>query len=241
MKIYPSLLVIIFLGSFIGCAKTDNLPNYQQQRDAFLQERMKKPSPFTADDMRVMKTAGEKLAKQLPEPGLKLGSTAPDFTLPNAYGKQVTLSHALKKGPVVLVFYRGAWCPFCNLHLHALQKSLAVFKNYNAQLITITPQKPDKSVMQLNKDKFEFEVLSDLNNTAMKAYNMLYKLDDELVRVYKKHGLDVEGFNGKGRNVLPVPGTFVIDMNGIIRGVHADVNYKERMEPAAIIEILKTL
>lgn len=241
MKIYPGLLIIIFLGSFIGCAKTDKLPNYQQQRDAFLKERMNKPSPFTADDMRVMKTAGEKLAKQLPEPGLKLGSTAPDFTLPNAYGKQVTLSHALKKGPVVLVFYRGAWCPFCNLHLHALQKSLPVFKNYNAQLITITPQKPDKSVMQLNKDKFEFEVLSDLDSTAMKAYNMLYKLDDELVRVYKKHGLDVEDFNGKGRNVLPVPGTFIIDMKGIIRGVHADVNYKERMEPAAIIEILKTL
>ena len=109
----------------------------------------------------------------------------------NNNNKQITLSHALNKGPVVLSFYRGAWCPFCNLHLHALQKSLPVFKNYNAQLITITPQKHDKSVIHLNKDKFEFEVLSDLDSTAMKAYNMLYKLDDKLVKVYKKYGLDI--------------------------------------------------
>ena len=75
----------------------------------------------------------------------------------------------------------------------------------------------------------------------MKAYNLYYKLDPELVAVYKKAGLDVEAFNGKGRAALPVPGTFIIDKNGVIRGMHADLDYKERMEPAAIVNILKKL
>lgn len=206
-----------------------------------MKKSMSEPSPFSADDMNIMKSSAEKLARDFPEPGLKTGDKAPAFSLPNAYGKTITLSSLLNNGPVVLVFYRGAWCPFCNLHLHALQKSLPAFKKYNAQLVTITPQKPDKSITQLQKDKFNFEVLSDLDNSVMTAYNMLYQLDEELVKVYKKHGLDVEDFNGEGRTVLPVPGTYIIDQKSVIRGVHADVDYKQRMEPVAIIDVLKTL
>ena len=200
-----------------------------------------KKSPFSAQDKQVMKQSAEQLAKILPNPGLKAGSKAPDFTLQNAFGKKVSLSKQLKKGPVILVFYRGAWCPFCNMHLHILNKSLPDFKKYGAQLITVTPQTPDKSAGQIKKDNYPFEVLSDLDSRVMKAYNLYYVLDPELVGVYKKHGLDVEAFNGKGRSALPVPGTFVIDQLGVIRGVHADVNYKERMEPAAIIAILKKI
>ena len=147
----------------------------------------------------------------------------------------------MKNGPVILSFYRGAWCPYCNLQLHTLHKSMPYFKKYGAQLILVTPQTPDKSREQIKKDKYPFEVLSDLDSKVMKQYKLLYKLDAELIRVYKKLGLDIESFNGKGRNVLPVPGTYIINQKSIIRAVHADVDYKERMEPQAIIDALKKL
>ena len=242
-------IVITMLLSMMLCmplttqAAENALPSYQQQRDQMLEKGKKssKPSKFSDEDKKIMKQAGENLAITLPNPGLKLGSAAPDFTLKNAFGKTVTLSKELKKGPVVLVFYRGAWCPFCNLHLHALQKSLPAIEKHNAQIIAVTPQQPDKSAEQVKKDKYPFEILSDLDSNVMKAYGLYYKLEPKLVEVYRNHGLDVEAFNGKGRNELPVPGTFIIDSKGIVRGVHADVDYKERMEPATIIDILKKL
>jgi len=241
--IIPALMGMILYSPFVAHAEETGVPSYQQQRQQFMDQQKKsgKASPFSEQDRQVMKQSAENLAKTLPNPGLKVGTKAPNFTLKNAFGKNVTLSKQLRNGPVVLVFYRGAWCPFCNMHLHTLNKNLPAFKKYGAQLITVTPQKPDKSAAQIKKDQYPFEVLSDLDSKVMKAYNLYYTLDPELVAVYKKHGLDVEAFNGKGRAVLPVPGTFIIDKKGVVRGVHADVDYKERMEPDAIITILKQL
>jgi len=161
--------------------------------------------------------------------------------LPNAYGKKVSLYSQLKKGPVILTFYRGAWCPFCNIELHALKKSMPWFKKYKAQVIAVTPQKPDQSLSQIKKAKYPFKILSDLDSKVMKAYKLYFRLDPALVLLYKKHGLDVESYNGKGRTVLPVPGTFVIDQQGIIRAAFSNVDYKVRMEPAAILAALKKL
>jgi len=216
--------------------------SYQASRDKMMQENGKKgKSPFSEEDMAVMKRSADELAKQLPSPGLKVGEKAPEFNITNAFGKQVSLYQELKKGPVVLVFYRGAWCPFCNMHLHVLQNALPQFKKYGAQLIAVTPQKPDRSAAQIKKDAYPFEVLSDLDSSVMKSYKLYYELDPQLVSVYKKHGLDVEAFNGEGRNVLPVPGSFVIDRGGVIRAMHADIDYKNRMEPENIIAALKKL
>lgn len=216
--------------------------SYQASRDKMMQENGKKgKSPFSEEEMAVMKRSADELAKQLPSPGLKVGEKAPEFNITNAFGKQVSLYQELKKGPVVLVFYRGAWCPFCNMHLHVLQNALPQFEKYGAQLITVTPQKPDRSAVQIKKDAYPFEVLSDLDSSVMKSYKLYYELDPQLVSVYKKHGLDVEAFNGEGRNVLPVPGSFVIDRGGVIRAMHADIDYKNRMEPENIIAALKKL
>ena len=221
----------------------DTVPSYQQALDDFMDKSKKqtKGGGFSSSDRDVMKKSAEDLAKSMPSPGLKVGDKAPDFTLKNAFGKNVKLSQVLKSGPVILSFYRGAWCPFCNLQLHTLHKSMPSFKKYGAQLVLVTPQMPDKSKGQIEKDKYTFEILSDLDSKVMKQYKLFYKLDAELVRVYKKNGLDVENFNGEGRNVLPVPGTYVIDKNSIIRSAHADVDYKKRMEPQTIIDALKKL
>lgn len=196
---------------------------------------------FTADERAVMARAREALAKALPDPGIQAGERAPDFTLPNAFGQQVSLHDELKKGPVVLVFYRGAWCPFCNLHLRALRESLPQFQALGAQLIAVTPQTPDKSLEQFKAAPREFEVLSDLDSDVMRAYRLYFEVDPDLAEVYRKHGLDLIEYNGPGRNVLPAPGTFVIDRNGIVRAMQADTDYTKRMEPADIIRALEML
>ncbi len=242
-KLISFLLSSLLYFPFYTVHSAESVPSYQQALDKFMskQQKQKKDGGFSKSDMAIMEKSGEDLANQMPSPGLKVGDKAPDFTLKNAFGKKVTLSNALKKGPVILSFYRGAWCPFCNLQLHTLHKSMPAFKKYNAQLVLVTPQTPDKSKEQLEKDKYSFEVLSDLDSKVMQSYKLFYKLDADLIRVYKKHGLDVESFNGKGRNVLPVPGTYVIDKNSVIRAAYAETDYKKRMEPHAIIDALKKL
>lgn len=232
-----SLLILLFI-VFHNAHALDSIPSYQASLDQFMEKSRASKSPFSEKDKAIMKKAGQSLASDLPDPGIKVGEMAPEFTLKNAFGKEISLKEELKKGPVILVFYRGAWCPFCNMHLHVLQESLPQFKKYGAQLITITPQTPDKSAEQIGKDGYPFEVLSDLDNQVMKDYRLYFELPDDLLAVYKSHELDIESYNGKGRNGLPVPGSFVIDRNGIVRAMQAQTDYKLRMEPETIIDAL---
>lgn len=215
--------------------------SYASALSQFIESSKKEKSPFSEADMAIMQKAASDLARKMPDPGLKVGAEAFDFSLPNAFGKTVNLKALLDKGPVVLVFYRGAWCPFCNMHLNALHKSLPSFQALGAQLVLVTPQTPDKSAEQIKKADYPFEVLSDLDNSVMKQYRLYFELPDELLAVYKKHGLDIEAYNGKGRVGLPIPGTFVIDQKAIVRAVHAQSDYKQRMEPADIVKVLQKL
>ena len=236
-------IVLFAFGVGIYFGKSSDIASYKQARNAFYMKSKAsgKGPKFSKAGRQLMKDKARELKAAMPNPGLRVGSKAPDFTLGNAFGKKVTLSEQLKKGPVVLVFYRGAWCPFCNLHLKSLNDSLSQFKKYDANLITVTPQTPDKSAGQLKKAGYPFEVLSDLDSKVMKSYNLYFELDPKLVALYKSKGLDIEAFNGKGRNVLPVPGSFVIARDGTIVAMQADTDYKERMEPAAIVAALKGL
>lgn len=233
-------IIFIFITSQLTYA-ADAVPSYQQSLNQFMEKSRAGTSPYSDADKAVMEKARHTLAGNMPNPGIKTGEKAPDFTLKSASGKNINLKDELKKGPVILVFYRGAWCPFCNMHLHVLQKNLAEFKKYHAQLIAITPQTPDKSAEQIKKDGYPFEVLSDLDSKVMKDYKLYFELTDDLVTVYKRHGLDIEAYNGKGRNLLPVPGTFVINQNGIVHAMQAETDYRQRMEPAAIIAALQQL
>ncbi len=231
----------------LGCAGADDvptLPNYQEasvQMQAEMKASGKFPK-FTEQDMQVMQDAKAKLAAAMPTPGLKVGERAPDFTLSDAQGKELTLSTLLKRGPVILTFYRGAWCPYCNLQLKLLNESLPQFEHYGAQLVAVTPQLPDKSLEQVNKAGYPFAILSDLDSQVMRDYNLYFEVPPELSEVYKHAmGLDLADYNGTGRYVLPVPGTFVIDSRGIIRGAFAKTDYTQRIEPSAILEVIKTM
>jgi len=203
----------------------------------------KAQQPAPAQRQRtIMEKAAQDLAASMPEPGLKVGSRAPDFSLPDAFGNATRLSDLLARGPVILTFYRGAWCPFCNLQLHALNESLPQFRRYGAQLVAVTPQTPDRSAGQIKKDAYPFPILSDLDDAVMKAYNLYFEVPEALRNLYmKEFSLDITDYNGKGRYGLPVPGTFVIDRQGIIRAAFADTDYTKRMEPADIVAALAVL
>lgn len=234
-----AILLLLILSNITNASGT--IPSYKDDRERFVEKSKSSKSSFTEHDKLIMKKARQSLADSFPEPGIKIGEKAPNFILKNAFNEEIELNTELKKGPVILVFYRGAWCPFCNMHLHVLQQSLTEFKKYGAQLITITPQTPDKSAEQIKKDHYPFQVLSDSDSKVMKDYNLYFELSDDLTDVYKKNGLDIEEFNGKGRNVLPVPGSFVIDKDGIIQAMQAKTDYRVRMEPSTIINVLKKI
>lgn len=197
---------------------------------------------LTEAELKVLEYGMQLIEEKLENPGLEVGTKAPDFTLPNAYGKDVHLYDVLKEGPVVLTFYRGSWCPYCNLELYALQQSLPAFKEQGARLLAVTPQKTEFSLKQVEDKKFDFELLSDLDSSVMKSYNLYYEIPEDLNKLFlDRIELDVAYYNGDGRYVLPVPGTFVINKDGMVTAAFADVDYSKRMEPADIVEALSKL
>jgi peroxiredoxin len=240
MMIVVLLLVLSACCIYTNKVTDDTPPNFRDGVKAFMDKRG--GSKIDEKDKSIMAKAARDLKLAMPEPGLKVGEIAPDFSLINAFGKSVKLSEQLKDGSVVLAFYRGAWCPFCNIELNALQSSLPYFKKYNATLIAVTPQKPDKSKDQIYESEYTFEVLSDLDDSVMKSYNLYFEVPQELHELYKNSfGFDITDYNGKNRLGLPIPGTFVIDQEGIIQAAFAETDYKKRMEPTDIIRSLKVI
>lgn len=173
---------------------------------------------------------------------VQAGQKAPDFTLKNAKGADVTLSTLLKDGPVVLTWYRGGWCPYCNLTLAALQKALPDIKATGAQLVALTPELPDKSLTTAEKNSLKFQVLTDLNNEIAKRYNVAFELTPEVAKRYKQH-FDLVEYNGAeaGDTTLPLAATYIIDRTGMVRYAFLDADYRKRAEPADIVAFLKTM
>lgn len=167
--------------------------------------------------------------------GLEVGDTAPDFNLPNALGENISLYKSLKSGKVILKFYRGEWCPICNLDLRELQNALYKIKSLGASLIAISPQKTDNALTITQKNNLEFEVLSDSNQNVIKAYKLQF---DPGENYHNRRDLTKE--NGDASKTLPVPATFIINQDGVIISRHFDINYTERMSTLDIIEVIKS-
>ena len=172
--------------------------------------------------------------------GLQVGEKAPDFTLVNATGEKVTLSELLKDGKVILNFYRGGWCPYCNLELKAYERILPKIKQKGAQLVAISPQMPDESLSTSEKNNLTFEVLSDPNQQVAESYRLLFDFPDHLIQTYETDfGLQLAHYNGDANPWrLPVPATFVIDQNGTIQFAEADPDYMVRPDPERVIASL---
>jgi len=174
---------------------------------------------------------------------LKVGQSVPEFTLPDAFGKEVSLKTLLARGPVVISFYRGEWCPFCNLELLALQEALPKIKELGASLIAISPEKPDHGIVATEKNKLTFPVLSDLGNKVARQFGIVFQVGQEL-REFSKNVFknDLALRNGDQSYELPVPATFVIDKPGTVRFAHADVDYMlGRVEPEVVVATLQKI
>ncbi|HSA90562.1 MAG TPA: peroxiredoxin-like family protein [Burkholderiales bacterium] len=169
------------------------------------------------------------------------GDAAPDFTLPNARGEPVTLSELLANGPVVLAFYRGGWCPYCNLQLRAYQRALPELRSLGASLVAVSPEAPDKSLSTAQKNALEFEVLSDVRGEAGRAYRLLFELSDELKTLYAAGGNDLARWNADGEWHLPMPATYVIGADGRVALAYVDAEYRNRLEPAQVLSALRAL
>lgn len=189
-----------------------------------------------------MEQATEKLrASGIIDQAKKEGDQYIDFTLPNVDGKQVKLSEKLKDGPIILTFYRGGWCPYCNLQLKAYQDHLEQFKAAGGQLIAISPESMESAETTVKKHELQYEILTDNLNKEARKYGLVFKLPEDLKEVYLKFGLDLEKNQGNDSWELPIPATYVIDKNGKIVYSFLNVDYVQRAEPKDIINALKKL
>ncbi|MGJ8744838.1 peroxiredoxin-like family protein [Polaribacter sp.] len=171
---------------------------------------------------------------------LNIGDKAPNFTLNNTLNKPVSLYTELEKGPVVLTWYRGGWCPYCNITLHYLQEKLPEFEQAGATLLAVTPELPDNSLSTSEKNNLKFDVLSDVGNTIGKKYGVVFTLTDEVAAIYEA-GFGLSEKNGDNSNELPLAATYVVDTNGIIQYAFLNADYRERAEPLEILASLKKL
>lgn len=144
-------------------------------------------SALPEDEAQTVAGSFEKLyASKIAEHAISVGDSAPDFTLPKVTGDPVNLHETLRHGPVVLSFYRGGWCPFCNLELHALQTRLPEIRALGATLIGISPETPDKAMAAIDEHQLEFEVLSDIGNKTARQYGLLFTVYEEMRPLYLK-------------------------------------------------------
>lgn len=180
-------------------------------------------------------------ARGIESQALQVGAQAPDLTIPDALNQPVRLSTLWEQGPLVLVFYRGGWCPYCNLELRAWQQHLAALKQLGGHLAAVSPQTPDNSLSTAEKNELAFPVLSDSALEAATAFGVAFEMPPELIELYSRVGNDLPVLNGNGRWVLPVPATYVIDRKGRVIFAHVEADYRERAEPRDVLAAVADL
>jgi len=169
---------------------------------------------------------------------LAVGAMAPELSLPDARGGDVSLARLTAEGPVVIVFYRGAWCPYCDLQLRAYQEVLPQIRALGAQMIAISPQTPDESLSTAEKKALAFPVLSDAGNAVARRFGLVFRVPPGLDAVHRSLGIDLARSNGDSSSELPVPAVFVIGPDGRVAFRHVDADYRSRLEPATLLRQL---
>lgn len=171
----------------------------------------------------------------------RAGDPAPDVTLPDASGKRVRLSDVWRTGPLVVIFFRGGWCNYCNLQLRAWQRSSGALRKLGATLLAISPQTSENSSGTGQDNGLAFAVLSDSELDAANGFGLAYTLHPDLVDFYASIGTDIPVLNGNGQWVLPVPATYVIDTAGNIRFALIEEDIRKRAEPRDVLAAIKSM
>ncbi|KAM0445260.1 hypothetical protein ACHAO4_009858 [Trichoderma viride] len=161
---------------------------------------------------------------------IQVGASLPAFKLPNALGNEVTSESLLAKGPVLITFYRGDWCPYCNLALRSLQLHLDEFHAKGVTIVAISPELPNTSLSTTEKNELKFEVLSDVGNKFARQLGILWNQPKSLDSVFKAFNVDLKEKNGDDSMVVPIPTTILVDVKGVVRNIHIDPDYRQRLE-----------
>ncbi|RZJ99069.1 MAG: AhpC/TSA family protein [Flavobacterium sp.] len=180
-------------------------------------------------------TGSVMFAQEAPE-GLFLNSKAKDFKAKDQNGTEVRLKDLLKKGKVVLVFYRGEWCPYCNKFLSRLQDSLQLITEKGATVVAVTPELPENVAKSVEKTKAQFSVLYDEDLKIMKAYDVEFEVPENTLTRYRNSGIKIDEINGKNGNFLPIPAVYVIDKESTITYRFFNADYKKRPSVKEILE-----
>lgn len=176
-------------------------------------------------------------AQEAPE-GLFINSKAPDFRAKDQHGKEVRLKDLLKNGKVVLIFYRGQWCPYCNKYLKKLEDSLQLIKDKGATVVAVTPEIPESIAKTIEKTGADYSILYDEGLKIMKAYEVEFEIPENVQTRYRNSGIKIDENNGKNGNFLPIPATYIIDKEANITYRFFQADYKKR---PSIKEILDNL
>jgi peroxiredoxin len=214
----------------------------QARLDAFKADFVAGKPPYNAPAQVhvVMKRATDELiASGQAGRTLKVGDKAPVFTLNDPEGNPVSSAELLSKGPLVISFYRGVWCPYCNMELQALEAALPQYLDLGANLVAISPQIQANSRKSVRQNHLSFPILSDAKSQVAEAFGLRFKLPDYLVDLYKGFGNDLPTFNDDPSWVLPMPGRFVIGQDGLIKYAEVNPDYTQRPEPTDLLPALR--
>jgi peroxiredoxin len=209
----------------------------QNELDAFKATWTNRVGPAVAQMMTDDNAALLPLAAK----ALKAGDGFPDVTLTDQVGRAVDVTALAAEGPLVVTFYRGGWCPYCNLELRAYQRALPEITRLGARLIAITPETPDNALTTAEKNDLAFAVLSDEQGRLADALGIRFELSDAVKSYFVKAGHDLPARNGNDKWSLPMPATYVIEKGGRIALAFVDPDYRKRLEPGEAVAALAAL
>ncbi len=238
MKITVILVAILFF-SFVCIGQNQSEPTVADELNQLSDQSNKKVPQKVLDAGK----AGieELIASGIVKNALNVGDKMPEFTLVDANGKNVSSSALLKKGPLVITFYRGAWCPFCNLYLRSLQRNLPKFKSLGADLVAISIEPRDRSLSVAESNKLGFTVLSDPELKVARKFGIVYEIPKVTNDAMLELGFDIAKYNGTEKAELPLSATYVVSKRGEIAYAFLDPDYKHRAENTAVIDALTKL
>ena len=212
----------------------------QGKLDAIKNEFENNVAPKAVVDV-LHRAIDELIAAGAPGKAFKAGDIAPEFTLPDPDGNQVSSQTLLEKGPLAVTLYRGAWCPYCNFVLVALEAARAEIEARGATLIAISQQTAPNSRKSQRQNALGFPILSDKGGDVGAQFGVRWTLPDDLREVHKALGADLTAFNGEESWTLPMPARYVIGQDGVIAYAEVNVDYTRRPEPSDIFPVLEQL
>jgi len=214
--------------------------NLQQKLDAFKSNFESKVAPPEVVEI-FHKTTAELIATGQAERSLKVGDPAPTFTLKTADGEVVSSTAMLERGPLVVTFYRGVWCPYCNIDLQAIEEAAEEIRSLGAQLVSVSMQTAANSLKSQRQNKLSYPILVDEGGKTADAFGIRFRLQDELIDAYKGFNVDLPVINGEPSWTLPMPARYVIAQDGTIAYAEVSPDYTVRPDPSELLPVLRQL